>query len=267
MTAPPNSVTLDEMEAAVAKSQGPDAVDPSQVKLDGDSIPEAFRGKTLADVLTSQDNLTRALKTSEEARQQVQATLEIASRAPAPAPAPPQVEPEPEFTEEQIKEMYDEEPLKAIRVLQEQATKRVAAHYEQRLQPILKGSASGAEAQARAKYGEEFEVIGTEIMEAVEKLPDRQVMANPAAWDDIISYVRGSPGNFEKLLTHKADKQSQEAAEAAQKTQQVTAGYTAVAETRPASAQTVEDLDPIQKEIAATLGLSEEDYIKWNKVG
>src|SRR5437868_5478087 len=139
------SATLEEFEQAIAApAASPKA---SDFKLEGDEIPEEFRGKTAAEVVAQAKAAMSALRTSEEARVTMKTAMETRQPAPA-APAAPVVE-EPEMTREQLKELYDTDPLAAMEKFTEIAEKRATKNFNVRLGQMETSGASVAEDWAR----------------------------------------------------------------------------------------------------------------------
>lgn len=250
----PTSMTMEEIEASQAK---PAELNPNELKLDGESVPESLRGKTLADVIEQQERLSKALKISEESRQQLQALTKTISERQAPPDPTPTPAPK-EMTREELNDLYSEDPIKAIEVIQEQAARKYAEAFERRLGPIAEGAASTLEQSVKQKYAREFELLGDEIKSAVDRVGGRKVMNTPDAWDDLISWVRGRPGNFEKL--------TQESPSTARQREVEAAGLNMRSTIRSPVPTPNGKLDDVQKQIAAEMGMSDDEYLKWSKV-
>ncbi len=258
-----NSMSLDEAGVATETQNQPDL---SQVKLDGDNVPEHLRGKTAADVLAQLTSMGEALKLSEQARKQAETNAQLALQARAPEP-PPVEEPQ-ELTEEALKELYDNDPLKAIALMNDQAIRRAEKNLSARLDPLFSGTAAQVEAAARSKYQDEFALFGDQITQMASQIPNaKAVLGNPAAWDDLVSLVRGRPGNLERLIEKKTAGAATQQRQTAQQQQVETMGFSDNGGTRPRSGSGMTSLDSIQAEIADKLGMSHADYIKWSKVG
>ena len=258
------SVDLDEMEKAQSSEQ-PKPVNLSEVKLDGDEIPEDLRGKSASDVVARVKALTAALQVSEQARLTAENVVKVAT---AQAPRAPEPEPEPaEMNDEQLRQLHEENPLEAIRVMNAQAIRRAERNLEVRLSPLMAGSASSAEQFARGKYAEEFALFGDQISDVVAKMPNsKTVMSNPAAWDDVISFVRGRPGNIERLIEQKIAKTTAPRQQVAQQQQVESVGFSGTeARARPIPKNAAQ-LDATQKEIAEKLNMTLEEYVKWANV-
>lgn len=254
----PRSVSLDDLEQ-VEDTQQP-SLDLSK-PLDGEGVPEEIKGKSVADLFAEAKRLSEALRMSEQAR--------LSAVAPAPVAAtPPPAEPK-ELTDEEIRAIYDEDPLKAVEIKQAQLLRKMEKQYEARLAPLFAGSETSAEQNARQKYQDEFALFGDEIKTVIDNIPNRAILSQPGTWDDIISYIRGKSGNFEKLADARYEKQRQNAVGAARQVQEGLTGF----QVRPGPSEistgkvSAANLDKTQLEIAEKLGMSVEDYVKWSNVG
>jgi hypothetical protein len=174
---------------------------------------------------------------------------------------------EKELTNEELKELHDTDPLKAIEYMNERAVKRAERNLETRLAPIMAGSTSSAEAAARQRYPEEFALFGDQISRLVSEMPNaKTVFTNPQAWDDAISWVRGKSENLERLFERRQGKKSEIDLPTAQHREAESVGFTTQSP-RPRSApQNVMQMDATMREIARNLDMSDEDYIKWYKM-
>jgi len=259
-----SSITLEDIESS---QNEPKPVDLT-TKLDGDEVPEELRGKTMAEVIALQSGMKEALLTSEDARKNAETMAATAAAAASqpPAPAPTAPEPEPMLTDEEIAEIHQEDPIRAIKLMNEQAIRLAEKNLESRLAPMFAGTAASVEQAARVRYKEDFEVIGPEIEQFIQTLPNKQVLANPQGWDDLIALVRGK--NLDKIIQAKASAVSSNAQAQAQAEQQDLTGFTTVS--NPTKVQTLphsaDKLDAVQLDICSKLGMSPEDYITWSKV-
>lgn len=276
MTHPAESKTFDEIEAelAAADNSGKNVL---EAKLEGDSVPEDMRGKTVGDLTTDAGKLKEALRISEEARQQAEgrgaqlearmAAMEVVQPSQMPSPTPP--ESPVELTDEQLRELYDKDPLAAIQAINERATTRLEKNLAARIDPLSRTSADVAEQGARERYATEFELFGDQIAAQLKMIPDRSVMSAPRAWDDLIAYIRGKPENFTTLTKQAATKTAAEAEAQAQAAADAAAGASVTAATHraPTDAPQAGQMDDTKKEIAKTLGMTDADYLKWEKMG
>lgn len=255
-----SSVSLDEMEQQLNEQQQDKSIDLSQVKLDGDDVPDDLKGKSVKEIIEQLKGTGEALRMSEAARLQ-------GTQQPQVQPQP-QPEPEPEeLTQDQIREMYEQDPVKAIEAMNAQAARRAEKNFEARIKPLIEGSAAQVEAAARVKYAEEFELFGAEISSLIQSYPQaKALLANPKAWDDLVAIVRGRPGNFERLVERKMQKMSGATPEAARAEQRQAAGFTASGTARSKPAQGGVQLDPLQEEIRLKMGHTVEEYIKWMRM-
>lgn len=251
---------LKDVEAAALKP------DLSKIVVDSDDAPELLKGKSVQDILAHTKNLETALRASEQARQEAmllaQATAGRASE-PAPVPAPA---PEPEITAQQVAEAFAEDPSQGIAMMQkmnEQAIARAAEHFGKRLEPLIAGSSSAVETQARQKYPDEFELYKDEIAQVLKEIPNKQVMSSMKSWDDMIAYVRGKDPI--RLFNHMNEKEAKKRSEEARGMERASVGFQSAGggsmRTPPASGSIA--MDDTTKEICRTLGVSPEEYIKW----
>jgi hypothetical protein len=254
---------MDDMEQIQTQVVAPKLAD---MKMEGDDVPENLRGKSATDVLLHVKALGEALKISEHARTQAEMTAQTALRTAQPVAAPV-VEGPKELTDEELTEIHSADPLKAIRIMNEQAIRRAETNLEARLSPLFQGTSRSVEDQARAKYPDEFVLFGDQISQLVGALPNaKSVMSNPQAWDDLVSLVRGRSGNIEKLIEKRTQSVVTQQRETAQAQQVETMGFTEAAGRRSAIPQTVAQLDPVMREIAEKLDMTPEEYVKWAKV-
>lgn len=258
-------VTMDQMEASIEKEKVEAAKpDLSTIKLEIEGLPDALKGKSVLEVVEHTKRLEDALKLSEKARAEA-----------AEGPRTVYVERQPEqqmqqgpvkLTREQVKELYDNDPLSAFEYMQGQSAAMIQANIEARTGPLRNGIATAAEAQAKQRYADDFQLLGKEINDIVNKLPDKGALAMPGAWDDIVNYVRGQ--NIDKVIEFRTNRKDTADREAAQRIAQQAAPLGSLAAQRSPSPVAVTGvLDPTRKEIAKVLGLTEDEYIKWSQVG
>lgn len=260
-------VLLDDIDAKLKEQEETRKKDAEEAEAKRKAELEA---KARQDLLASQGEdprvkaLQEALRISEEARKRQESLA---------APAAPAPEPVKKMSREELNELYQRDPLAAIELMQSEATRTATENLERRLGPLMTGTASMGEESARRKFPDEFELFGSAMKEYIERLPDKSVMSRPEAWDDLISWFRGRPGNFEKLVEHRQTKSANAKAEEARRTQAEGAGAHTRSEIRapsPAGGKTT--LDETQREIARALnpGLTPdkayEEYIKWMRV-
>jgi hypothetical protein len=260
-------VLLDDIDAKLKEQEAAQKKEAEEAEAKRKAELEA---KARQDLLASQGDdprvkaLQEALRISEEARKRQESLA-----APAPAPAP---EVRKKLTREEVNELYQKDPLAAIEYMQGEALSVATENLERRLGPLMSGNASMGENAARQRYPEEFELFGSAMKEYIERLPDKSVMSRPEAWDDLVAWFRGRPGNFEKLVEHRQKKSDDSKAEEARKAQAAGAGAHTRSEMRAPVTGGKVTLDETQREIARALnpGLSPdkayEEYVKWMKV-
>jgi len=248
-------VTLEDMERSLKDREAADKAAKDQAdaetkikleaKLRAESEDPQIRG------------LQEALRISEEARKRVE-DLAAAGRAPAPK----KEDELPKLTREQLAELHQRDPLAAIEYMQADADRRLSENLERRLAPLISGGSTTAREAARAKYPDEFELFGGDIEKMLsDPRVSRDAMSQPQAWEDMIAYVRGRSGNFEKLVEHRASKDKDKAARDAQAREAASAGAHTRTDVRPPAPASGVELDAVEKEIAKAIhsNLSEED--------
>lgn len=263
MTGPgvPESMSLDEMQ-----DMTPQKTNLGDMKLDGDDVPEHLRGKSAADLIKLAESAQEAVKLSENARLQAEARAAAAGvQQPATLPEP---KPEPELTEEELAELHQQDPLKAIRYIQTQAQRAAERNFEARLGSVVAGTASQVENAARAKYKDEFELFGDQITSVAKTIPNaQQVLMNPSAWDDLISLIRGRSGNIERLIERKSAQPAAPSRRAAADMEAQSMGFSDTGQTGRRPASNPSQLDSIQLEIAEKLNMTPAEYVHWSNVG
>ena len=259
-------VTLDELGAL---DQKPSAIKLEDVKLEGDDVPEELKGKSAKDLLAATRVAAEALGKSEQARRDLEARLAAVPAPAAPAPVQPPPAPK-ELTKEEIAELYQRDPIEAIEYMNARAERRVEENFTRRLGTLATGATTSAETYARSKYPDEFSLFNDQIKMMVERLPDKTALVRPEAWDDMISYIRGLPANFDKLVEHRGRKSTDAAAETARAAQAAAAGPTvtpSAAGPKGPSHTGGGKLSDLEREVAGVLGVSEADYLKYKTPG
>lgn len=258
--------TMEEMEQSIkADEANQSATKPDELKLEGDAIPEKYRGKTLNEILKENSLLEQRARLAETERTSLQTSLESVRTAPPPVQP---VNDEKEMSRDELATLFNDDPLAAIDVMNQQAIRRAEKHLSVRLGQIEQGTIGAAEGWAREQYKEEFDVLGPQITQFVQSLPDKSMLTTNRGWKDVISYVRGQDDNFNKLMEHKASggrtiKDGRAAAEQ-------DSGFTGTGSARgqvPSGGGRLKSLSPELHQIAEGLGLTDAEYIKWANVG
>lgn len=248
--------TLEDFEAIDSGDQS--GADPDSIKLEGEKIPERFRGKSLSDILKENAQLEQQARL---------AVLEQRKPEPAPvAPRAPEPPPEPELTREQLQEMYDNDPLAAIEAMQAQALRNAERSLAGRLGALEAGTVGATENWARTEFADEFELFGDKIEQFKNSLPNKAVLTTKQGWKDMISYIRGQDENFEALLEHRAGR-PRPSSKTARKAQAASAGFSGGGTRRSSSnSRGGVRLSADQREAAQGLGISEAEYARWNNI-
>jgi len=261
------SATLEEYEESVKAPPVP--VKASEFKLEGDDIPEEFRGKTAAEIAAQAKAAMSALRTSEESRLTMKTALE--SR-PAEQPKVEVPKEEPEMTREQLKELYDTDPLAAMEKFTEIAEKRATKNFNVRLGQMETSGVGMAENWAREEFPDEFKLFGPELTDFVKQFPPA-TFTTKKGWEDAVGFIRGKRGNFEKLMEFRQNGPGKTSTEAREE-QEVAAGHSGKG-TREQGRVPIEKptvLDATERQIAQEFINSgtfkdEAEYIKWSKIG
>jgi len=255
--------TFDDMEKHYAT---PTPTDLSQVKLDGDEVPETLRGKSVKDLLELNNRQQEALRISEEARLALKNSQEAleSSRSPAPAPVqPPAPQAEPELTDEQLDELFQNSPRKYHEYMADRAEKRVLSRVQGLISPVVGNTTDMAIRDAERRFPDEFAAFGKEIRNWISGLPDKTVLGAPGAMDEAMDYLRGK--HWKKFQEHQNSKQDGglEAARRQLAEETPTDLNRGTPKPQNGSRKTGPvQLDQTMKDIADALGISHEDYAK-----
>lgn len=260
----PTTVGFDDLESMIAESEKAlkaAEAEPPAAPPPIPGLPEHLQGKTPGELASYAAGLERSLKLSEEARR--------SAPPPTPTPAPiPQGPVAP--TQDQIQAAWDRDPIATSQWLAQHGVAQAEAQFERRLGPLLAGLTAAGEMNARQRYPEEFELFGSEIASLRDMVHDKSHLSSPEAWDQIVSVVRGRPGNLDKLFDRRFEAKLKER-EAAQPTlaevqrqaaSSVPAGGSPVVR-RGAPVATGGWADPLEQEIAGNLGIT--DPKVWNQ--
>lgn len=197
--------TLADLEA---RTSAPAATDLDKVVLTGDDVPEIVRGKTAKQAIAALTAAIESVKTGSADKAKLEEELSYLKRtasAPTPStPATPAGEEEKPLTKAQLDELYKTDPLQAMAVMVLQGAKMMERNLDSRIAPLRHAGATIVEGQKRAEYKTEFDLFGPQIEGILKQVPDRGILADPKAWDNIIAHVRGQPENFTKLVEHAA---------------------------------------------------------------
>lgn len=253
-------VTMDDIGSMNAT---PDAPDYSKITLDGQDIPEDLRGKPLNDAIREISGLRNALKISEDARIALKNSQEALERGHAPAPPPPPSgpAPEPELNEDQLKELFENDPFKYHQYQAQQTEKRLLGMVRQQVQPIQGSAADFAIRQSKSTYADEWAAFGKDIETLISQAPDKSVFAAPGTMDQLMDYARGRNWKqFQEYLNSKNGGTLDSARQAlASETPQ---DFSRTTPKAPNGSRKAQQLDETQKAIADAMGISHADYAK-----
>jgi hypothetical protein len=214
------SMTLDEIEA-----QGGPGGEGNDDDAD-DDIPEAYKGKSPKEIIAIAELARTGMQTAEAARAAAESARQaFEANAGSRQSAAPTVEEPKELTREELQELYDKDPLEAIAKIEEQAMRRIEAHVQSRIEPLTAGTMSAAENWAREEFPDEFELFEGDIKKLINSVPNKSVFTSKQGWEDAVAYVRGQKNNFDKLVTHRAEKVNRENASQGRERERSNAGF------------------------------------------
>lgn len=254
------SMTMEEIEKSLEEGKPSDGTK-TDTKLEGDVIPESFRGKTIDEVLKDNQRLQDSLRLRDAEASTYRSALESRQQ---PASVAPAADAPAELTREQIAEIYAEDPLKAIEVMNDQAIRRAEQHLAVRLGSIEQGTISAAEAQARAKYPDEFELFGDDLIKFKNQMPNQGIFATTKGWEDMISYIRGQDGNIDKLIAKRTG--NLRTSNTAREQERSSAGFSR-SPRRETPMNSSHQATKEQEQVAEGLGMTIDEYLRWDKVG
>jgi hypothetical protein len=268
------TTSVDEMLAA--ETDAP-VIDPEKIKIDGDSVPEEFRGKSAADLVRSIQGARDAVKISEEARRNAEALAHTAAASAGrvvsePTLIAPTKHPLEEVTDAQIDELFaSDEPAdkrRAVEILTTRAELRASRHFSERMAGSAQALASQAFEDAKRRFADEFSLFGDQIIAVSQKMPATQ-LGTSHSWDALLATIRGLPENFDKLVEHRQTKKAREVAIADTGfTPSRVATRPVAAPSGPSSTQSF-GLDETQRRIAVTqfpeARTPEEAYVLYKK--
>jgi hypothetical protein len=233
------------------------------VKLEGDAVPEEFRGLTLDQLLHRAQGQVQVIKNMGQPRVEIPAP---ASTPVAPAPSAPAL---PIIDPDKFREAFNEDPVNALAAALQIGEQRAMAIMEQRIAPLIGNVGSAAEQVARQKYPDEFKLFDKEIREAAAQVPNKQALASPEGWEALVKYVRGDQAD--RWYEHKRSKETgappaDPRATAAATTLESFPASPPPSPTngrKPAGRGYTGTLTDEQREVMKVLDISEEDYRKF----
>jgi hypothetical protein len=256
--------SFDEIESRVGL---PDPTTPQapdlSVKLDGDAIPEEFRGLTLDQMLQRAKGQVEVIKRFGRGE-----SAPPPQPTPTPAAQPTAPQPLPQISENEFRELYDKDPAAAIAAVTAVTEQRMLRFFDDRIQPLLGNHASSAEFQARQQFPDEFKLFENEIKAAAAQVPNKAALASPEGWAALVKYVRGD--NIDKLIEYRM---SQKAGGDTQVDPRTRAAETTLEGVTPAPAPSPTNgrprtstkgysgpLSDEQREIMKVMGIDEAEY-------
>ena len=195
---------------------------------------------------------------------QVKSKIE-AERGSQPAPQAPAPAPQQEITEQALREMWDQDPVRASALMSSRIADARASNLDTRLSTMLKASTAIVEAQVASRYAEDFADYGDEIRDVVRQFaPENQV--EPSAWDAAVQIVRGR--HMDDIVAKKMAAVLAKQGEEARAAQARNTGFSGTGRSgggrAPAApkADNYHGLSPEQRRVADTIGVSYKEYAK-----
>lgn len=203
------------------------------------------------------DALRQALAISEAARADVMRMQHAQQQAQTQSANTPRW-----FNDAELLEMHSSDDpqvrFQASRIEAQQQLARGAQLFEQRFAQLASSVHTTAEADAARRYPKEFELFGQQIKQLASQT-DPALLTSTATWDNLIGYVRGAPGNFEKLVAAQTTLSPTLAREA----QAASVGASFASTPQFSQQQHPLAVDPVTREIALGLGYDTVDaYLK-----
>lgn len=254
----PSAHTLEDMEKLYAT---PEAEKPQPPTVfDGDDIPAAVRGKSIADVAAELLQLQQAFQLSESARVALM-------RQQVPAPAAPSPQPQVKvFSREEINElMASDDPAEraqAVDIITTQAINAAKAEYSQHMGQLSSSLVQTAMNNAQYAYPDEFALFGDQIQALVDQMPDKSQLSSPTAWKQLVAYVRGQDGNVQRYAQHIATKSGQPQQFGAPQLQLHQGGFSPAPVRAPKPNTKSVVVDEMTREIARVFGRDPVEYAR-----
>lgn len=154
------------------------------------------------------ERLEASLRLSEESR--IRAIAEGAARGAVPAPVPESKAPEgpKDLTAEELQNLMQEDPTKALMLGMEQTRRKVTQEVEQRMAPMVNSGYDAQASMAKQKFASDFDVIGPEIDAFIKTMPIAQrnaALGNQEGWETMVNYLRGQ--HIDKIVSARITKE------------------------------------------------------------
>ncbi len=217
---------------------------PTGVTLQGDDIPEAFRGKSAKEVidtlLTTSTELEKFKSTLSEKDKEIENVRQEVARLREP----PRTQLSEEELEAQREREFFQKPFKTIASQVEEKLKPLLSKYEEDRRGIQEKLASTEEQNARVRL-KDYTKHEKRIKEYVSAVPV-EFRSNPETWNTAWRLARS------------------EDVDAREKEINAKLGLHVEGSGAPVSeGKSKTQLDPEQKRVAAQYNMTDEDYLKW----
>lgn len=207
--------------------------------------------------------LTTQLAEEQARRIQLQLQLEQLRSTPAPQPQAPQGQPP--MTEQELRQLHDEDPVRASAVLASRIADARVQNLDARMSTMLAASAAVVEAQVASRFADDFADYGDEIRQVMQQVsPEHRI--EPGSWEQAIRLVRGA--HLDEIIEKRTKAATAKLAEEARQVQSRSAGFSgtgrASAPTSGGSARGDQffGLSEAQRRAADSIGVSYKDFAK-----
>jgi len=206
--------------------------------------------------------LTTQLAEEQARRIQLQLQLEQLRNAPAPPPAPTGPAP---MTEQELRQLHDEDPVRASAVLASRIVDARAQNLDARMSTMIAASTAIVESQVQARFAEDFADYGDEIRQMMQQVSP-ELRLEPANWEKVIRMVRGA--HLDEIIEKRTKAATQKAAEDARQAQSRSAGFSGTGRAAaPSTGGTAKGdqffgLSEAQRRAADAIGVSYKDFAR-----
>ena len=212
---------------------------------------------------TDASALTTQLAEEQARRIQLQLQLEQLRAAPPTPPAAP-AGPTP-MTEQELRQLHDEDPVRASAVLASRIADARVANLDTRMATMLAASAAIVESQVAARFADDFADYGDEIRHVMQQVsPENRI--DPNSWEQAVRLVRGA--HLDEIIEKRTKAATQRAAEEARQAQVRQAGFSGSGRAAPSGSATSArgdqffGLSDAQRRAADAIGVSYKDFAK-----
>ena len=230
----------EEKEEEIKAPEEPEAPpSPLEAVLDGEEIPEKFKGKTPKQIMDEFKDLEQTASRKDQ-------EIERLQQVKPPETPPPSEKEKRGLTEEEWEALLLKNPGLAV---DQRVQQRMASEFQQRVNPLIGPVIHGriVEEKRRAEAEPDWKEYKDEVERFMSQVPVGQQI-QPNSWLATLQFVRGRRLGEKTRETELQEKMG--------------AGAEKPTPKSPAAGPSKKTLTPEQAKAAAGLGFTEEDYIK-----